>query len=92
MVNIEGLNKAKVLIALYEHARVQGMGHFAAQGAKTIEIEDAEELLKVQTYFDYFNGRVMKVDLKSNKEFDPRLYDRDNGLGAAEAAVAGLRK
>jgi hypothetical protein len=43
-----------------------------------------------QVYFDYLRGRVMKVDL-SKDAFDPWLYDRDNGAGAAERAVSRLR-
>jgi len=34
-------------------------------------------------------GRVMKVDLSKN-EFDPRLYDCDNGQGEAQHAIDGL--
>lgn len=37
-------------------------------------------------YFDYLQGRVMKVDLAGD-ELDPRLYDRDNGEGAARRAI-----
>jgi hypothetical protein len=40
-------------------------------------------------YFDYFNGKVMKVDI-ANDEFDPYLYDRDNGPGAAQYAIDRL--
>lgn len=47
---------------------------------------EAEDLLKEQTYFDYLHGRVMKVGL-SGDTLDPRLYDRDNGKGAALAAL-----
>lgn len=39
--------------------------------------------------FDYLHGRVMKVDIGGD-ELDPRLYDRDNGQGAAFAAIAHL--
>lgn len=41
-------------------------------------------------YFDYLNGKVMKVDLGQD-EFDPRLYDRDNGEGAAQRAIDNLK-
>ena len=51
---------------------------------------EAQELLDSgQTYFDYLKGRVMKIDLSGDSELDPRLYDRDNGAGAAERAIAG---
>jgi len=39
--------------------------------------------------FDYLRGRVMKVDIGGD-ELDPRLYDRDNGFGAADDAVMPL--
>jgi hypothetical protein len=45
----------------------------------------------VQDYIDYFQGRVIKTDLRGDA-IDPRLYDRDNGAGAAERAVAKLRR
>ena len=32
----------------------------------------------------------MKVDINGD-EFDPRLFDRDNGEGAAEKAIENLR-
>ena len=54
--------------------------------------QEAQDLLDDGgAYFDYLKGRVMKVDL-SGDELCVRLYDRDNGQGAAERAlhVAGL--
>ena len=41
-------------------------------------------------YFDYVDGRVMKVDL-SGDELHTGLYNRDNGIGAAEAVIDTLR-
>lgn len=40
---------------------------------------------------DYLHGRVMKINLKSDTEFDPRLYNRDLGEGAAERVIQSLR-
>ena len=40
-------------------------------------------------YFDYLNGRVMKIDL-SEDMLDPWLYDRDNGEGAAARALTEI--
>lgn len=42
-------------------------------------------------YFDYLYGRVMKVDLSSDESFEERLYDRDNGTGAAQRVIDRLR-
>lgn len=33
----------------------------------------------------------MKVDLSSDVEFEEWLYDRDNGQGAAQRVIDGLR-
>ena len=48
-------------------------------------------LLKEQSYFDYLYGRVLKVWIKGD-ELDSRLYNRDNGEGAAERAINTLRQ
>lgn len=56
-----------------------------------LSLEDAKNKLEYQTYFDYLNGRVMKVDL-SGDSFDERLYDRDNDLGSAQKVIDSLRK
>lgn len=90
MVNIQGLSKAEVLAALYNNSRVQGMGFLQAVNGE-MTTKQAEELLNKTTYFDYLYGKVMKVDLASDIEFDEWLYDRDNGTGKAERVVDGLR-
>lgn len=41
--------------------------------------------------FDYLHGRVMKVDIGGDTLY-PRLFDRDNGNGAAARALAPLLK
>ncbi len=89
MVNIKGLDKAKVLAALHRRAKQQGMGFL--QSSDFITRTQAKAMLLESTYFDYLSGRVMKVDLKSDDEFDPRLYDRDNGAGAAAEAIDTIR-
>ncbi len=88
-MNISKLNKAEVLAALYNRAQTQGMGIFQYQKGDMSK-EQAEEILQQgHTYFDYLAGRVMKVDL-SGDEMDTRLYNRDNGQGAAEKALQPL--
>ena len=86
MVKYNGLTKAEVLCALYNNSKPQGMGMFVYQpGKMTLEI--AEKILKERTYFDYIQGRVMKVDLSEDDGFEEWLYDRDNGEGAAQQAL-----
>ena len=90
MVNIQGLDKAEVLLALYQNSHVQGLGflqaieHYTLMDAKR-DISESSSL-----YFDYLHGRILKVDL-SGDEFDEWLYDRDCGKGAALQAIDKLR-
>lgn len=90
IIDIEGLDKAEVLHALYHRSHVQGLGILQAIPAYTVE--DARRDLDEQPgyYFDYLHGRVLKVDLFGDS-FDSRLYDRDCGEGAAEEAIDKLR-
>ena len=90
MIDLTGRSKAEVLAKLYNASTpARGLGLLqATKGDMTVA--EAQALLDGgETYFDYLKGRVMKVDL-SGDSFDPRLYDRDNGQGAAAAALAHL--
>lgn len=89
MVSIKGLDKAKVLKALYDNSHVQGLGFMHAAPEGTVTEDRCRELLEKNTAFDYLYGRVMKVDLAGD-EFDERLYDRDCGEGAAQRAVDSI--
>lgn len=88
MIDISKYDKRDVLIALYDRAKVQGLGFLHAKEG-SISRKEAGAILKEHAYFDYLFGRVMKVDLHDDK-FDPRLYDRDNGAGAAQGAISGI--
>lgn len=88
MIDIKGLDKAKVLKALYDGSHIQGLGFL--QAVSDFTEEDARELIKTQTYFDYLYGRVLKVDLASDS-FEEWLYDRDNGEGKAQRIIESLR-
>ena len=90
MVDIKGLDKARVLKALYDHSHVQGLGFMHAAEEGTVTVESCAKLLEKYTQYDYLHGRVLKVDL-SGDEFDERLYDRDCGEGAAQRAVDSVR-
>ena len=87
-IDLKDLSKAKVLAALYNASKPQGMG-FIQYDPKPMTESEAEKLLQRGADFDYLQGRVMKVDL-SGDQFDPYLYDRDNGPGAAKAALESL--
>lgn len=88
-IDISKLDKAEVLAALYNHSKQQGLGFLNPRGREPLSKAEAAELLKKGTYFDYLAGRVMKVDL-SGDVLETGLYDRDNGQGAAAAALESL--
>lgn len=90
MINIKGLDKAQLLLELYNHSHQQGMGML--QPSRNLTIEDARKLLEQTTSFDYLYGKVMKVDLSSDEEFEEWLYDRDNGQGMAKKIVDDMKK
>lgn len=85
-MDIKGISKAKILAALYNASRPQGMGFLQARNGDMSEAEAQKLLDAGHTYFDYLHGRVMKIDL-SGDELDTWGYDRDNGQGAAEDAI-----
>lgn len=90
-IDISKMDKAEVLAALYNNSKQQGMGLLNSMGREPLPVEQARELLQKTTEFDYLAGRVMKVDLGGGT-LDTWGYDRDNGDGAAERALATLQK
>lgn len=89
MVYSKGIDKAELLIGLYDNSHQQGFGMF--QPEKQLTIQEAKEVLKQTTSFDYLFGKVMKVDLGNDESFEERLYDRDNGKGRAQRVVNNIR-
>ena len=101
-IDISGIDKAELLAALVNAARPLGMG-FLHDDGKPMTKSDAQKWIDQEgshdtrnfpgrrLYFDYVKGRPIKSDLSSDM-LDPRLYDRDQGQGAAERVVQTLRK
>ena len=88
-MNISNYNKADVLAALYNASKPQGMGMLHFNPSKMTQEQAQEMLDSGQTYFDYVQGRVMKIDL-SGDELDSYLYDRDLGQGACQRVIDSL--
>lgn len=89
-IDVSGLNPGAVLAALYNASQPLGMGalHY---DPTPMTVDQAAEILAERNYFDYLKGRVMKVEIPTDGgTLDPRLYDRDNGVGAAARAIALL--
>ena len=101
MVSIKDIPKVDVLMALWKASRMQGMSFIAYLQTGDLTRKAAEEYIELarrtnpdgteSIYFDYLNGKVIKVDIGQD-EFDPRLYDRDNGENAAQRAIDGIQK
>lgn len=89
-INISKIPKAKVLAALFNHAKPLGLGLLHYIPRDMDETEAQKILDSGQTYFDYHEGRLMKVDL-SGDELDTRFYNRDNGEMAAENAISQIQ-
>lgn len=90
MIDISNMDPADVLRKLYNASKPQGLG-FLSYKEEIMTLEDAREWLAKfpeghPPYFDYLNGRIMKVRIHGDT-LDPRLYDRDNGAGAAARAL-----
>lgn len=90
VINIKGLDKADVLLALFNASKPQGFGELIAL-IKAFDIDSARRLIQnhPSLCFDYVVGRPIKVDL-SGDELDVWLYDRDNGEGCAAMALSPL--
>lgn len=89
-INIAGLDKAVVLATLYNAAKQQGLGRLEAAGTfQMTSITAQAHFDQGQTEFNYLHGRVLKLEFDSD-ELDVRLYDRDNGQGAAQRALTHL--
>jgi len=90
MVDIKGLDKARVLKALYDHSNVQEMSLFRSVPNGLVTVEICENLLKHNTSFECLYGRVLRIDIGGDA-FDERLYDQECGEGAAQRAVDSIR-
>jgi hypothetical protein len=92
-IDITGLDKAKLLQVLFNNSKQQGMGFLDTSGSKDMTLEEAQSEIDERgdkLFFDYLKGRVMKVNLSGNS-LNVWGYDRDNGEGAALAAVNSIR-
>ena len=88
-IDISGLEKSAVLQALYNNAIPLGMGvvHYIPG---ELSDEQAKNILEKTCNFDYLHGRVLKVNICGDTLYT-RLYNRDNGAGAAEKVVEKVR-
>lgn len=89
-VDISGLDKADLLVALCERARPLGLGWLDPNAGRKLSKEEAQALIGECPRLDYVCGRPIKVHLGKDL-VDPVLYDRDAGQGAFAGVVAALK-
>lgn len=89
-ISLEGLNKAAVFASLFNRAKAQGLGFLHYNPELMTEDQAQERFGECDGYYDYVDGRVMKVDL-SGDELETGPYNRDNGIDAAETVIKELR-
>ena len=91
MLDVKHLTPASVLMRLYNAASTPrgSRGVYHEQPLHIATELEAQRWLEdnPSRYFDWVLGRVLKVDLSTHPQLDPRLYDRDNGQGAAARAL-----
>lgn len=89
-VDIRGLHKATLALALWENSR-NGDVHRLGPGPtlSLSQVQAAGEWCRWD--FDYLEGRLMKCNL-SGDSASSRLYDRDNGQGVFKGVVDTLRR
>lgn len=101
MIRIKEGKTAAALAALWNNSNgiatagqsdaVTAIRVFATANGEPMTEEEAQELLdrSDNPYFDYLEGRVMKLGF-TDHSFEEALYDRDNGNGAARRALGNL--
>jgi hypothetical protein len=94
-INYSGIDEATLIHALYHGTAALGLGilhHKAGLSVEDVAEDLKNDLGEKRIYFDYYRGHPLKLSLDTvNKTFNPRLYDRDAGRGAAERIVAQLK-
>jgi len=87
-VDISGIDKVALIKALFYNAKPLGMGFLHYDAKHSLSDDEAENLVRSGT--DYVKGRVMKINVSDDTVYT-RLYNRDNGPGAAEKVIERLR-
>lgn len=89
-VNVGAMPAHEVLRRLWNAATTGGnaliLGHDRPLHIMTEE-EAKSNILRYGLRYDWFQGRILKIDMRELPQLDVCLYDRDNGQGAAARAL-----
>lgn len=86
-IDISGLDKAEVLMALHNGARPRAL--HGGYPESPMGRDEAETLIGQDNYFGYVNGRALHVDI-GGALLSHAMYDNNNGSNAAARALAPL--
>lgn len=89
-VDISGLDKDQLLLALWKRATVASFYNVVPQLAPQFDLYTAQSQVK-NGYADYICGRPIKVQIYDSDVVSSVAYDRENGIGAFEDVVDSLR-
>lgn len=90
-IDISGLDKAKLLQALFDRATPQDRSLMNYYSNNKLGLTGAENALRNgHGYVDRLAGKVMKVNMSGDR-LDPFLFNQYNGAGTAEQVVQNLR-
>lgn len=82
------MTPALAFAALYNAARPQGLGFLHYDPTPLTETDAEKILAEYGRNFDYYKGRVLKVQITDDGVAYTELYNRDNGNLAAEYVLA----
>ena len=95
IVDCTGLDIYDVILALWRGSKPAtffAIANVAPPPAPSKDdIDKALTIYGTRKYIDYLNGRVFKINFDDFPLIDVRLYDRDNGAGAAASVVAKMQ-
>lgn len=92
-LDIEGIDKARLLVELYNAAKVDGRLWLKDNG-KQMTYSKAQQLLNrnYEGPLDSHNGKILKIVLKEDSTYlDSEQYDSINGTGLAASIVSKIR-
>lgn len=91
-ISIKGLDKARLLQALFNHSKPMGLGFYALGATTEMTYDEAKKIVSEgKLNFDYVRGRVIHINI-SGDEINSSQYDRRVGTGAALMVIATLKK
>lgn len=88
-IDIQGLDKAELLVELHQAARKQPFT-FPWGNRRFVDIEKARQVLAKSECIGQLRTKVLMVDLRGD-EMSSIFFNRENGADTAEAAIERVR-